>query len=253
MSEARIVKRPCYIKDNLCHIPLPKNNAIAICDVEHINLVGQYNWHQTSTGLPKCNIGSGKSISLLSMLFPLIKIAKYIDGDRLNFRKDNVKENVRECRIEEDICYIPMTNGDIATVDSFNIDKIKNNNWCKNKNGYPMGNIKGKHVELHRLLHPEFKICDHINHDKLDNRECNLREVNKFESSQNRRKFKISTSGYKGVSFDKECQKFVAYIGKDGKFIKIGRYSSAEVAARAYDTMAKKLHGEYAVLNFPNE
>jgi hypothetical protein len=56
-------------------------------------------------------------------------------------------------------------------------------------------------------------------------------------------------SGYRGVSFDGSC--WLANIGVDNKVVRLGRFDSAVAAAHAYDAAAKELHGEFAVLNFP--
>jgi hypothetical protein len=43
---------------------------------------------------------------------------------------------------------------------------------------------------------------------------------------------------------------YVAQISKDRRLISLGYHLTAEAAARAYDDAAKKLHGEFATLNF---
>jgi hypothetical protein len=45
----------------------------------------------------------------------------------------------------------------------------------------------------------------------------------------------------------------VVYIKKDSKQFFLGYFDDEIEAAKAYDREAKKLHGEYAGLNFPNE
>jgi len=57
-------------------------------------------------------------------------------------------------------------------------------------------------------------------------------------------------SGYKGVSFQERTQKWVAQI-KLGKQTAIGRFTSPEDAARAYDKAAFAAWGSDCYLNFP--
>lgn len=67
-----------------------------------------------------------------------------------------------------------------------------------------------------------------------------------------------NTTGYHGVTKSKNG-KFVAQInfkeegaGKRGrKTVKLGEFSKAIEAAKAYDEAAVKYHGEKAKLNFP--
>jgi hypothetical protein len=62
-----------------------------------------------------------------------------------------------------------------------------------------------------------------------------------------------SSSKYKGVYFDKAAGRWRAHIGNpdSGKQITIGRFSTEEEAAIAYDKKAVELYGENASLNFP--
>ena len=63
----------------------------------------------------------------------------------------------------------------------------------------------------------------------------NCRWSNKAIQAQNVSKRKDNTSGYKGVSFEKQSNKWVANISVNGIQKKIGRYSTPIEAANAYD------------------
>ena len=108
---------------------------------------------------------------------------------------------------------------------------------------------RGSIVYLHRLLmDAEGLTVDHINHNKLDNRLCNLRVCTKKQNAQN--KSPMGSSKYLGVWFDKSKNKWCAEIRPDNKKMFLGRFDNEEDAGRSYDKKAKELYGEFANLNF---
>mgnify|MGYP003693895425 CR=1 FL=1 len=116
--------------------------------------------------------------------------------------------------------------------------------------------IDGKDVALHHFVTgvPGHVLIDHRNRNPLDNRKKNLRVADLSKNGMNARKHRRGrpTSKYKGVWWDKSRSKWAAMIRAYKKSILSGRFASEEEAARAYDQAAKKLHGEFALLNFQN-
>lgn len=119
----------------------------------------------------------------------------------------------------------------------------------------PKGSRKSlrKTIIFHRLIMdaPKGMVVDHINGNTRDNRRCNLRVCTQSQNTQNGRKHEDNTSGYKGVFFWKTRGCWKAVIMAAGKVDSKGQYKTAEEAARAYDEKAKRLHGPFAKLNFP--
>ena len=118
--------------------------------------------------------------------------------------------------------------------------------------------IKQHATCLHHLIMstPEGMHTDHINGDPLDNRKENLRICTHAENQHNYGPQKNSILGLKGVYADRRVGRtrvFIAEIRALNKRYYLGRYPTAEEAARAYDAKAKELHGEFAHLNFPDE
>jgi hypothetical protein len=93
---------------------------------------------------------------------------------------------------------------------------------------------------------------NHINHQRDDDQITNLELVTCQQNNVYRRKGKNNTSGYKGVSWDKNANKYRAYIYLDNKKIHLGMFDCPIKAARAYDDAARKHYGKYAILNFPD-
>jgi hypothetical protein len=115
--------------------------------------------------------------------------------------------------------------------------------------------MKGQNIKIHRLVigAKPGEIVDHINGNKLDNRRSNLRIATHAQNMANRVKSHNNTSGFKGVTFDTSMsrrKRWGASINHAGRRIKIGRYLTPEEAAKAYDNVALKLKGQYALLNF---
>ena len=137
-------------------------------------------------------------------------------------------------------------------VDSEFLPEILKHAWKNNRNNYfsfdkRMGK-KSIVVYLHRLITntPKGFEVDHINHDKLDNRKCNLRICTRSENLCNKVLSDKNTSGYKGVCYSKDKKKWQAVIGKSNKSTYLGYFNTPEEAYAAYCKAAKELHGEFA-------
>ena len=109
----------------------------------------------------------------------------------------------------------------------------------------------GKTIIMHRyiLMATGNSEIDHINGNSLDNRESNLRFCTRSQNMYNHGPQKNNTTGYKGVCFDKKRGKYMASISANRKQKNIGRFDTAEDAARAYNKAARAMHGEMAWLN----
>lgn len=89
---------------------------------------------------------------------------------------------------------------------------------------------------------------DHIDGDTKNNRPDNLRIAGPDLSNHNRR-YERSPSEYSGVVFFRGA--YVAQIQHQKKHYYLGRFQTAEEAARVRDAKARELYGENANLNFP--
>ena len=93
---------------------------------------------------------------------------------------------------------------------------------------------------------PDGLEVDHINMNPLDNRRENLRVATHKQNTFNTNKHSNNKSGFKGVSFDKNAQKFRAKINIDGKRKHLGYFATAVAAYECYKRAAIQHHGEFA-------
>lgn len=151
---------------------------------------------------------------------------------------------------------IKLTQGFTAQVDDEDYEWLNQFKWCahlETGNWYAIRqnwhNNKSGIIRMQRVIlnAPYGLLTDHINRDTLDNRKCNLRLCSKAENSRNR-KCTAHSSKFKGVSWFKRDSNWRAYIGTPQKHL--GYFNTDQDAARAYDEVAKKYHGEFANLNF---
>lgn len=129
--------------------------------------------------------------------------------------------------------------------------------------GYRSGRVFKTSVKAHRIAWSIFygKACpefiDHINGIRSDNRIVNLRAATRAQNNTNKAKQTGSLSRYIGVFRDSPAsgrKGWRVQIKPSGrKLVYVGRYYCELEAAKAYDEAAKKYHGEFARLNFPNE
>lgn len=77
---------------------------------------------------------------------------------------------------------------------------------------------------------PDNMYVDHINGNRFDNRKCNLRICTNQENNFNTIKKTTNTSGYKGVWFDKDRNKWVSEIKCNNIKVFLGRFNIIEDA-----------------------
>lgn len=158
---------------------------------------------------------------------------------------------------------ILLSRGMFALVDDEDFYEINGLRWCAHRNHglwnacHEIRVSRGFRFNLymHRVVlnAPMDMEVDHINHDGLDNRKCNLRLCTRSQNCSNARLLSRSTSGYKGVTWKKANKAWCAQICHKLQKIHIGLFDDAKEAARAYDVTALNLYGDFACINFSRE
>jgi len=133
----------------------------------------------------------------------------------------------------------------ISSLDSISFNGKKNAVMCT---------IDSKTFTLGRYLlsYDGPLLVDHSDRNCLNFRRINLRIVTHQQNCMNRKHLKNCSSQYKGVS-KTSSGKWRSQISKSGKLYRLGEFKSEKTAAYHYDTKAKELFGEFAVLNFPEK
>lgn len=155
--------------------------------------------------------------------------------------------------------YIPLTQGQKTLVDVGDFDALTKYKWHARKNGHNFYAIKFPNEYMARFLMKAQpgQIIDHANRNSLDNRRVNLRIAEKFQNNANCRR--RSDHQFVGVEQNGTRGKVDALIGwrgyasHKGKRFHTKTFRTAIEAAVARDELAKKYHGAFAVLNFPEE
>ena len=153
---------------------------------------------------------------------------------------------------------IPLSQGKFALVDD---DEQVQWKWSAYQDKYTfyatrhvLHPVTGRRttIRMHRAImgvtDPRIQV-DHIDLNGLNNQRHNLRIATHGQNQQNHRVRQDNTSGYKGVSWNRESSKWAAYI-IDGHKIHLGYFTDPEEAARVYDRAAILHFGEFARLNF---
>lgn len=157
---------------------------------------------------------------------------------------------------------IPLSQGKFALVDDEDYEWLSSWHWYTFKGNTTLYAARKerdgstyKTVFMHRVVlnAPKAMEVDHINSNGLDNRRENLRNCTRSQNLMNTRIRSDNTSGYKGVTFDKQTGRFSAKIQINKKCINIGRFDTAEEAAREYDKFAVKYFKAYARTNFDEQ
>ena len=138
-----------------------------------------------------------------------------------------------------DMEYIELTKGKRTIVDDENFEYLNQWKWRISSHGYAIRRGKSrlgepKQIFMHRIINktPSTLITDHINKNKLDNRKINLRDADMRLNSINRLIQKNNTSGYKGLSWNKDVKKWETYIWSYGKKFLLGYFKDKNLAIK---------------------
>lgn len=117
----------------------------------------------------------------------------------------------------------------------------------RRSNGYIVITIQGRCYFAHRLawlfIYGEWPTqIDHVNHDRADNRICNLREVSTSVNGKNRRLGNNNSTGIIGVYKIKNSGRWQAAITINNKLKGLGRFDDFFEACCARKSAERK-HG----------
>lgn len=130
-------------------------------------------------------------------------------------------------------------------------DWVSKYDWYLSKTNYPVCYELGN-VQLHRFVYryilkdtiPEKFCVDHIDRNKLNNTNGNLRLATSQENAYNR-STKSNKKGVRKISGNN----YSAIVYKDGKKHEIKNLATEQEAANMYNFMAEDLFGEFAAMN----
>ena len=183
------------------------------------------------------------------------KYGKFLDSNPRTIYDKN------EYHIYGDITYIDLYNKDCeviaqAIIDTEDLDKVKDIKWKLSWNGYAMNTPKGSVADrgpnrhMSRVIYGEDKLTpelyvDHINHNTLDNRKCNLRAATKSENAMNSISLgKEGSNTVPGV-YERSSNRFTATIKYQQYIIYLGSFDTHDEAAFARWIAEYLLFGDF--------
>ncbi|MEK6878193.1 MAG: HNH endonuclease [Nanoarchaeota archaeon] len=199
-----------------------------------------------------CNITENKTQIIFNKKHKKLLCKKHYELIWRYGRLYRTKYDPNIFNIKDDIIEIEIKHKNqlfIAVIDKEDYKRISEFKWHLRKNGYIFTFCKKyKSLSLHRLIlgEKENLIIDHINGNKLDNRKCNLRFVTYSQNLMNSKLPNNNTSGYKGVTWDKNRNRWRAQIKINKKEINLGRFIKKEEAIKTRKRAEQKYFGEFA-------
>jgi hypothetical protein len=123
---------------------------------------------------------------------------------------------------------------------------------CVGNHGYRHGAVLGKSITAHRVVWaiyygewPPF-VIDHKDGDRLNNKIANLRSATRSQNNANSKPREGGYSKYKGVTWHKLRNKWMAQIRNGPRKIHLGYFECEKQAYEAYCSAAAQEFGEFA-------
>lgn len=148
---------------------------------------------------------------------------------------------------------IPLTQNQFAIVDDHWFEYLNQwkwgARWSENTQSYYAERREGKNsIQMARVIAktPDWMICDHKNHDTLDNQENNLRNVTYSQNNMNKGVQKNNTLGLAGVQKRSDSGRYRARLRIGGESLLNKTFNTLEEAAQARKEAEEKYFGEFA-------
>jgi hypothetical protein len=148
---------------------------------------------------------------------------------------------------------IPLTQGQFALVDDDDFERVNQFKWQA-----AYSPITDSFYAVRRTPAPERKaiwmarfimqtppdmICDHVNHDTLNNQKSNLRNCTRAENKMNQRS-QNTVTGMKNIYVHKK--RYRVEIMLDYKKVYLKSFKNLEEAIQARNEALKKYHGDFS-------
>lgn len=156
-------------------------------------------------------------------------------------------------QVGELLRYTPETGEFIWLRSNSNRVKVGQVAGCLCKiSGYRLIGINGRVYKANRIAYllmvgewPD-DVVDHANGEPSDDRWSNLRLATRSQNCCNTRKPAHNTSGFKGVVWSSQNNKWQAKATKDGKSYHFGFFDCPAKAAELRQREVARLHGDFA-------
>jgi len=160
------------------------------------------------------------------------------------------RPSVKRCIVDGERCVlVPLTRGKWTIVSARSFGKVKDEVWCYS-NKYAIRNGKAGEagtIWMHRVLAdiPEGFDTDHVNGDRLDNRDSNIRQATRTQNCINRPLQKNNKSGVAGVSQYNRGPRWTVRININKKARFLGLFVSLEEAVAVRKRAELEHYGEF--------
>lgn len=235
-------------------IPL-QNGMVALVDDEDFDRVNQYVW-TVNTTIAKTNLVVRNRI-LNTVLQKFILGNDASDDGFITFKNKNDLDFRRSNLIVTDRKGVSIRKKGNKNASS----KYKGVSWCKrSKRWLAQIQTKGKHIHLgyfdleeeaaEKYNKASLEIFGEQAYQNLIGNYNGSEEVDLKQAKKHRR-INGNTSKFRGVSLNSKMNRYVSSTTFKGEYFYLGTFSNEIEAAKVYDKKAIELHGEKAVLNFP--
>lgn len=89
------------------------------------------------------------------------------------------------------------------------------------------------------------KYIDHVDNNPLNNNIENLRECSLKQNAWNSKIRRDNKSGIKGISWDKEKEKWCVYVNKNLKRFRLGYFADITQAKQKLENFREEIHQEF--------